>query len=60
MGRIYMKKLDGTSYTCCFCHTQLADVDELISKVRARNQASSSFNLLEKEQKVKENIGLER
>jgi hypothetical protein len=33
MGRVFVEHLSGKAYCCKYCHTHLAKVDELLSKV---------------------------
>ncbi|CAM6102947.1 unnamed protein product [Calypogeia fissa] len=33
MGRLYLTQLDGRIYSCEYCHSHLAKLDELVSKV---------------------------
>ncbi|CAM6106338.1 unnamed protein product [Calypogeia fissa] len=32
MGRLYLTQLDGRIYSCKYCHSHLAKLDELVSK----------------------------
>uniref|UniRef100_A0A0D6R0D9 Protein yippee-like n=2 Tax=Conifers II TaxID=2821351 RepID=A0A0D6R0D9_ARACU len=45
MGRLFLVQLDGRTYSCKYCHSHLALVDELISKsFHCKNGRAYLFN----------------
>jgi hypothetical protein len=46
MGRVFVEHLSGKAYCCKYCHTHLAKVEELLSKVGKAAKAPGADSVL--------------